>query len=123
MRPSRLATREGRMRQARRRRGVCAGPAETRGGRERGFTLIETSIALLIIMVALLGLSSIFVYGINYNAGAQVRTVAMVVAQQRMEMLRGAAFQEVASSSEPGVTSGNYTFAVNTTVAASGNLL
>ena len=88
----------------------------------RGFTILETVIALLVIMIALLGLSSVFVYGINYNAGAQVRTVAMAVAQQRMERLREATFDEVVSSSEPTVTNAGYSFTVSTAVATSGNL-
>lgn len=94
----------------------------TRRQGARGFTLIETAIAMLVMMIALLGLSALFIYGINYNSGAQVRTVAMAVAQQRMERLREAAFDEVVSSSEPNVTSAGYSFSVNTTVAASGNL-
>jgi Tfp pilus assembly protein PilV len=88
----------------------------------RGFTLIETSIALLVIMIALLGLSSVFVYGINYNSGAHLRAVAMAVAQQRMESLRQGVFDEVVSSSEPDVTSAGYHFTVATDVTTSGNL-
>ena len=72
-------------------------------GTPRGFTLIETSIALLVIMVALLALASLFAYGINYNSAAHVRAVAMAVAQQRMESLRRGGFDEVVSSSEPDV--------------------
>ena len=77
---------------------------------------------MLVLMIALLGLSALFVYGINYNSGAQVRAVAMALAQQRMESLRQAAFDEVVSSSEPNVTSAGYSFSVNTTIATSGNL-
>lgn len=95
---------------------------DTRRG-ARGFTLIETSIALLVIMIALLGLSSVFVYGISYNSGAHVRAVAMAVAQQRMESLRQGSFDEVVSSSEPDVASAGYHFTVATDVATSGNLL
>ncbi len=88
----------------------------------RGFTLIETVIAMLVIMVALLGLSALFVYGINYNAGAQVRSVAMALAQQRMERLRQSGFDEVVSANETDVKSAGYSFTVKTAVATSGNL-
>ena len=110
------------MRQPATRRGADGGPAARHAGRARGFTLIETTIALLVMMIALLGLSALFVYGINYNSGAQVRAVAMALAQQRMERLRESVFDEVVSSSEPNVTSAGYNFSVTITVATSGNL-
>ncbi len=56
---------------------------------ERGFTLAETAIALLIMMVASVGVVSLFTYAIKYNAGAKDRELAMAVAQKRMEWLRG----------------------------------
>ena len=98
------------------------GPADTPAGSARGFTLIETTIAMLVIMIALLGLASLFVYGIGYNSAAHVRTVAMALAQQRMESLREGTFDEVLASSEPDVESAGYHFAVSTAVAGAGNL-
>lgn len=56
---------------------------------ERGFTLAETAIALLIMMVASVGVVSLFSYSVKYNAGAKDRELAMAVAQKRMEWLRG----------------------------------
>jgi Tfp pilus assembly protein PilV len=56
---------------------------------ERGFTLIETAIALVIMMIASVGVLSLFTYSIKYNAGAKDRELAMAVAQKRMEWLRG----------------------------------
>ncbi|MET0623580.1 MAG: type II secretion system protein [Pyrinomonadaceae bacterium] len=56
---------------------------------ERGFTLAETAIALLIMMIASVGVVSLFSYSIKYNAGAKDRELAMAVAQKRMEWLRG----------------------------------
>lgn len=84
---------------------------------QRGFTLIETSIALLVLMIALLALTSLFIYAINYNSGAQVRTVSLAVAQQRIERLRKSSFDEVVSASEPDVTSSGYHFSVTTDVS------
>lgn len=56
---------------------------------ERGFTLAETAIALLIMMIASVGIVSLFTYAIKYNAGAKDRELAMAVAQKRVEWLRG----------------------------------
>jgi Tfp pilus assembly protein PilV len=64
------------------------GAAPARTG-ERGFTLAETAIALLIMMIASVGVVSLFTYSIKYNAGAKDRELAMAVAQKRMEWLRG----------------------------------
>lgn len=59
---------------------------------ERGFTLIETSIALVVMMVVALSITSIFVYAINNNSGANDRELALGVAQQQMERLRNTPF-------------------------------
>ena len=59
---------------------------------ERGFTLAETAIALLVMMVASIGVVSLFSYAIKYNAGARDRELSMAVAQKHMEWLRGIPF-------------------------------
>jgi len=59
---------------------------------EAGFTLIEAAVALVILLVALLGVVSTFAYVINYNAGNNSRSQALAVLQQRVEMLRAAKF-------------------------------
>jgi Tfp pilus assembly protein PilV len=61
--------------------------AAARSG-ERGFTLAETAIALLIMMIASVGIVSLFTYSIQYNEGAKDRELAMAVAQKRLESLR-----------------------------------
>jgi len=83
---------------------------------ERGFTLIETMIALIVMMVAGLAAASLFIYAINYNSGAYDRTLALAVAQQRMEHLRKGSFSEVVSSNSSNVQSANRGFNVVTTV-------
>jgi prepilin-type N-terminal cleavage/methylation domain-containing protein len=62
-----------------------------RGG-ERGFTLIETSVALVIMMIIALGAASLFAYATLANSGANDREEAMAVAQKRMEWLRNMPF-------------------------------
>lgn len=66
--------------------------AETGRACERGFTLIETSIALVIMMIVAMGAASLFVYSISNNSGGNDRAVAIALAQQQMETLRNASF-------------------------------
>ena len=61
---------------------------------ERGFTLIETAIALVIMMIVGLGAASLFFFAAQNNIGANDRDLAMAVAQKRMEWLRSIAFNE-----------------------------
>jgi prepilin-type N-terminal cleavage/methylation domain-containing protein len=61
---------------------------------ERGFTLIETSIAMVIMMVAALGVVSLFTFAIGYNSGGNDRAVAISIAQQELEQLRGVPFTD-----------------------------
>ncbi len=89
---------------------------------ERGFTLIETSVALIILMVAGLAVASLFLYAINYNSGAYDRTLALSVAQQRMERLRKGPFSDIASSNDTGVSSAGRLFNIETTVSGTTTL-
>lgn len=59
---------------------------------ERGFTLIETSISMVVMMVAGLAVSSLFVFSTQNNLGGNERALAMAVAQQQMEQLRSVSF-------------------------------
>jgi Tfp pilus assembly protein PilV len=64
----------------------------TRRSGEQGFTLIETSISLVIMMIVGLGAASLFFFAVNYNSSASDRQLAMGVAQKRMEFLRDVPF-------------------------------
>lgn len=61
---------------------------------ERGFTLIETSISMVVMMVAGLAVSSLFVFSTQNNVGGNERALAMAVAQQQMEQLRSVSFDD-----------------------------
>ena len=61
---------------------------------EKGFTLIETAIAMLVMLVVGLGASSLFLYSLRYNSGGTDRALALAVAQQRLEGLRGKDFND-----------------------------
>ena len=88
---------------------------------DRGFTLLETSIALVVMMVVTLGTASLFVYAINYNDGSNDQALALAVAQQRMERLRRTPFGDVILStalSTETVTSAGRRYTVVTTVCS-----
>ncbi len=61
---------------------------------DKGFTLIETAVAILVMLVVGLGASSLFLYSVRYNSGGTLRSTAMAVAQQRLEVLRGADYND-----------------------------
>jgi Tfp pilus assembly protein PilV len=55
---------------------------------EYGFTLMETAVALVIMMVVGLGVASLFAYATQSNTRADDRELAMAIAQKRMEWFR-----------------------------------
>jgi len=55
---------------------------------QRGFTLLEAAIALVVLMIIGLGIASLFTYAIKANTRADDRELAMAIAQKRMEWLR-----------------------------------
>ena len=94
---------------------------------ERGFTLIETTIALVIMMVAGLGVLSLFTYSIGYNSGGNDRAVAISIAQQQIEQLRSAQFTDAildvsaATVLTPNTVSNGRSYRVTRTVTGSNN--
>ena len=55
---------------------------------QRGFTIIETTIASLVMLVGALAVSSLFVFSTKNNVGGSERALAMAVAQQQLEQIR-----------------------------------
>src|SRR5437899_9398363 len=87
----------------------------------RGFTLLETSIALCVMMVVTLGTASLFVYAIQNNDGSNDQSLALAVAQQRMERLRRTPFNDTSLTtllSTETVTSAGRRYTVVTTVCS-----
>lgn len=66
-------------------------PLKTRNN-EAGFSLIEVVCALVILLIALLGVFVTFTYSINYNAGNSSRSQALAVLQQEVELVRSKKF-------------------------------
>src|SRR6266481_5471820 len=94
---------------------------------ERGFTLIETSIAMVILMISGLGVVSLFTYAIAYNSGGNDRAVAISIAQQQIEQLRSVQFTDsllnvtAATVLSPDTISNGRTYRVTRTVTGSNN--
>ena len=61
---------------------------------QRGFTLIEMSISMVVMMVAALACSSLFVFSMQNNVGGSERALAMAVAQQQLEQIRSVSFED-----------------------------
>jgi Tfp pilus assembly protein PilV len=64
--------------------------------RQQGFTLIETSVALVVMMIGGLGIAAVFAYAIRNNTGARDRAAALAVAQQELEILRHLSYSDPA---------------------------
>ena len=85
---------------------------------DRGFTLIETCIAMVILMIAVCGVLPLGVYALKYNSAAAIRAGAVTAAQRKLEQLRAGSFTSCVSSSEV-VTGGptvSLTYTVDVTV-------
>jgi prepilin-type N-terminal cleavage/methylation domain-containing protein len=81
---------------------------------ERGFTLTETVVAMLVMLIAGLGAASLFAYSVNNNSGAHDRDMILAVAQRRLEQIRAARF--AVSGTDAVLNAGT----TNTTVDAAG---
>lgn len=98
--------------------------ATARQENERGFTLVETTISLLVMMVGALACSSLFVFSMQNNVGGAERALAMAVAQQQMEKIRSVTFEDTsltAGTETTTVRSGERDYTVEKIVADENN--
>ena len=92
---------------------------------DHGFTLLETAIALVVMMVMALAVASLFVFAIRYDTGANDRALALSIAQQRMERLRRTLFTDATlntASSTESFTSAGHPYTILTTIGGSAEL-
>ena len=97
-------------------------PKQDKG--QRGFTLIETSISMVVMMVAGLAVSSLFAFSLQNNVGGGDRALAMGVAQQQLEQLRIVTFEDAslnAGTTTSTVTSGERSYSVVKTITEETN--
>ena len=98
------------------------GKSLRRDEKQKGFTLIETAAALLVMMIGGLGICAVFAYAIKNNTGSRDRAAALAVAQQKMEAYRHLMFTDAALTATGSVvtpetvTSANRTYSVRTTI-------
>ena len=67
---------------------------------DRGFSLIETCIAMVMLMVIVCGVLPLGVYALKYNSAAAILANAITAAQRKFEQLRADPFTACISSSE-----------------------
>ncbi|HWN09612.1 MAG TPA: prepilin-type N-terminal cleavage/methylation domain-containing protein [Pyrinomonadaceae bacterium] len=90
---------------------------------QQGFTLIETAVSMVVMMIVGLGAASLFVFALGTNNSARDRELSMAVAQQQMERLRSAKFADLATTltatggANKIVASGDRSYSVVTTIA------
>jgi Tfp pilus assembly protein PilV len=88
--------------------GPRAAAAERRNERgERGFTLAETAVAFLIMMIVLLGVASVFAYAVYNNTSGADRTQTLALAQQSLETLRS--YEYSSNATDARLKKGAYT--------------
>jgi Tfp pilus assembly protein PilV len=95
---------------------VRAGAAQRQ---EQGFTLMETTTALLVMMIGGLGICAVFAYAIKNNTGSRDRAAAIAVAQQQMERFRSLTFLDpalTATTTTTTVESAGRTYTVKMTI-------
>ena len=60
--------------------------------KEAGFSLIEALVAMVILLIVLLGVSSAFTYAVIYNTGNNTRSQTLSVLQREVELIRSYKF-------------------------------
>ena len=73
---------------------------------EQGFTLIETVIAMVLLLIVALGAASLFSFSVYNNSGGSDRAVALATAQQALEILRTAPFSS--ANTDARLTAGTF---------------
>ncbi len=91
-------------------------------GQQTGFTLLETAVAMVVMMIGGLGIAAVFSYAVKNNNGSRDRAIAIAVAQQEVERLRSLPFHDAALAATPTlvtpvtVTNGGRSFAMRTII-------
>jgi len=75
----------------------------------KGFTLIEILVSLVVLAIGMLGLSRITITAINVNAANERRTIASTLMQDRMESIKQSGYSGATNAS----TTENYGYVPN----------
>lgn len=87
--------------------GIVFAKPPSSGARQRGFSLIEVLVTLLIISLALLGTAGLQAYSMRLNQGGQFRTQAVFLAADLAERME---------ANKAGAVAGNYVLATSSVV-------
>lgn len=71
---------------------------------DAGFSLVEVAVALVILMIAMLGVVMAFGYAIRYNAGNYTRAQSLAIIKRESERIRSAKFTP--SGTDPDLAGG-----------------
>jgi prepilin-type N-terminal cleavage/methylation domain-containing protein len=74
---------------------------------QSGFSLVEVTVAMVILLIAILGVFISFAFAVNYNSGNTSRAQALAILQQKVEKLRSAKF--VPTATDAALTGGTKT--------------
>jgi Tfp pilus assembly protein PilV len=89
---------------------------------QKGFTLLETTTALLVMMIGGLGIAAVFAFAIKNNSGSRDRAASLAVAQEQMERYRNLSFTDAGLTATTGtvnpvtVSSAGRDYSVRTTI-------
>ena len=61
---------------------------------QSGFTLLEITFALLLLLFISLGAVGMFIHAVKNNTGADDRAIAIAIAEEKMEEIRGLPFDD-----------------------------
>jgi prepilin-type N-terminal cleavage/methylation domain-containing protein len=70
---------------------------QSRISKDSGFTLIESMIALAVMAITLLGLGQLVSTAVRQNASTRFETMGVLIAQEKLEALRGEYNRELES--------------------------
>ena len=81
---------------------MLRGPVSFRRGDERGVTVVELAVAMVLMAVALLALAASFPYAMHAVVTSGLQTTATLLAQQAIERAQSAEYQSLADLSFDG---------------------
>jgi len=72
---------------------------------QKGFSLVETTIAMSLLVIAILGIAAVIVMMISGNDFSRRTTVAATMAKDKIEEIKNTAYQQVATGGPETITS------------------
>jgi prepilin-type N-terminal cleavage/methylation domain-containing protein len=90
--------------------------------RQKGFSLLEVMIGLVILLVGLLGMAAMTTTSIKVNANANHLTEGYQIAQAEMEKIKNVAWASLGNGTATKVSQTGVAFTSRWTVATNGNV-